>query len=101
MTLNPCTPFLPRSESDSENEIGLKEATHPPASAHVHLVDKHKSRSEDEDRFAVVSRKQRVLPIFIDESLNTPELLKKLNEKTGSKVLGRIVNGKRSFSRNT
>ncbi|GFS75293.1 hypothetical protein NPIL_641531 [Nephila pilipes] len=60
----------------------------------MHSVDKHQRGSEDKEGFTVVSRKQRVPPIFIDESLNTPELLKELSKKTRSKVLGRFVNAK-------
>ncbi|GFS75426.1 hypothetical protein NPIL_177191 [Nephila pilipes] len=61
------------SGGESENEIGVKETTPLPASV-------HQSGSEDKEGFTVVSRKQRVPPIFIDESLNTPKLMKELSE---------------------
>ncbi|GFT46586.1 hypothetical protein NPIL_488011 [Nephila pilipes] len=46
------------SGGESENEIGVKEATALPAS--VHSVDEHQSGSEEKDGFTNVSRK----PIF-------------------------------------
>ncbi|GFT96365.1 hypothetical protein NPIL_66451 [Nephila pilipes] len=76
----------------SENDIGVKEATPLPES--VHSIDKHQRRLADKEGFTVVSKKQRVPPIFIKESLNTPEFLKELSKKTGSKMIGRFVNGK-------
>ncbi|GFT20458.1 hypothetical protein NPIL_499481 [Nephila pilipes] len=39
-------------------------------------------------------KKKKVAPIILDESVNTPNLLKELSEKTGSMVLGRFINGK-------
>ncbi|GFU45179.1 hypothetical protein NPIL_458361 [Nephila pilipes] len=85
------------SVGERENEISVKEVIsllHP-----VLSDDKHKSDSENEEGFTVVSRKQRTPSIFIDESLNIPESLKELKEKTGSKVLGRFVNGNLKFFR--
>ncbi|GFT77482.1 hypothetical protein NPIL_19641 [Nephila pilipes] len=75
------------SGGERENEIGVKEATPLPT-----FGNKHQSGLEDEEGFTVVSRKQRIPPIFIDESLNTPDLLKELSETIGSKVLERFVN---------
>ncbi|GFT62443.1 hypothetical protein NPIL_554031 [Nephila pilipes] len=50
---------------------------------------------EESDGFTVVTnKKKRVSPIFIDECLNTPDLLQEISEKTKSKILGKIVNGK-------
>ncbi|GFT64606.1 hypothetical protein NPIL_533771 [Nephila pilipes] len=83
------------SRSEIENEISVKEATPLPASEHS--VDRHQSGLKGKDGFTVVSRKERVPPVFIDESLNTPKFLKELSEKTGSKVLGGFVKGKLSF----
>ncbi|GFS70867.1 hypothetical protein NPIL_100381 [Nephila pilipes] len=76
---------IPSSSSgESENEINANDA--PPLLASVQSDDKHESGSEDNDGFTVVIKKKRVPPIFIDESINTPELLKELSEKTGTKV---------------
>ncbi|GFT12511.1 hypothetical protein NPIL_470291 [Nephila pilipes] len=78
------------SSSEEESEIETKTSTKPET---AQTEENNDSDTENNNGFTVVTREKRVPPIIIDESMNTPELLKELSEKTGNKVLGRFING--------
>ncbi|GFS35855.1 chromatin complexes subunit BAP18 [Nephila pilipes] len=71
------------SSSEEESEIETKISTKPET---AQTEENNDSDTENNNGFTVVTRKKRVPPIIIDESMNTPELLKELSEKTGNKV---------------
>ncbi|GFS77783.1 hypothetical protein NPIL_425081 [Nephila pilipes] len=79
--------------SESEKETNEKVILPPtPVQSEAHESG---GRGEENDGFTIVTnKKKRVPPIYIDECLNTPDLLKDISEKTKSKILGRIVKGK-------
>ncbi|GFU22971.1 hypothetical protein NPIL_269961 [Nephila pilipes] len=79
------------SSSEEESEIETNTSTKPKT---AQTEENNDSDTENNNGITVVTRKKRVPPIIIDESMNTPELLKELSEKTGNKVLGRFINGK-------
>ncbi|GFS97618.1 hypothetical protein NPIL_446071 [Nephila pilipes] len=70
------------SSSEEESEIETKTSTKPET---AQTEENNDSDTENNNGFTVVTRKKRVPPIIIDESMNTPELLKELSEKTGNK----------------
>ncbi|GFS68605.1 hypothetical protein NPIL_137981, partial [Nephila pilipes] len=70
------------SSSEEESEIETKTSTKLETAQNEENND---SDTEKNNGFTVVTRKKRVPPIIIDESMNTPELLKELSEKTGNK----------------
>ncbi|GFT94969.1 hypothetical protein NPIL_569681 [Nephila pilipes] len=72
------------SSSEEESEIETNTSTKPET---AQTEENNDSVTENNNGFTVVTRKKRVPPIIIDESMNTPELLKELSEKTGNKVL--------------
>ncbi|GFU12880.1 integrase catalytic domain-containing protein [Nephila pilipes] len=78
------------SSSEEESEIETKTSTKPET---AQTEENNDSDTENNNGFTVVTRKKRVPPIIIDESMNTPELLKELSEKTGNKThLGYLEN---------
>ncbi|GFT26646.1 hypothetical protein NPIL_529491 [Nephila pilipes] len=71
------------SSSEEESEIETKTSTKLET---AQTEENNDSDTENNNGFPVVTRKKRVPPIIIDESMNTPELLKELSEKTGNKT---------------
>ncbi|GFS70475.1 hypothetical protein NPIL_692481 [Nephila pilipes] len=63
------------SSSEEEREIETNTSTKPET---AQTEENNDSDIENNNGFTVVTRKKRVPPIIIDESMNTPELLKEL-----------------------
>ncbi|GFS66557.1 hypothetical protein NPIL_53271 [Nephila pilipes] len=70
------------AEEESEIETNSTNTSTKPETAQTE--ENNDSDPENNNGFTVVTRK-RVPPIVIDESMNTPELLKELSEKTDNK----------------
>ncbi|GFU54437.1 splicing factor ESS-2 homolog [Nephila pilipes] len=80
---------LGSSSSEEESEIETKTSTKPET---AQTEENNDSDTENNNGFTVVTRKKRVPPIIIDESMNTPKLLKELSEKTGNKLNCKSIN---------
>ncbi|GFT74912.1 PRE_C2HC domain-containing protein [Nephila pilipes] len=78
----------------SESEKETSEKVTPPLLPFSRRPMKAEGGGENNGFTVLTNKKKRVSPIFIDECLDTPDLLKEISEKTKSKFLGRIVNGK-------
>ncbi|GFU29350.1 hypothetical protein NPIL_353241 [Nephila pilipes] len=67
------------SDYESKNDTVVTQTNPLPAS--VQAEENQASETEDNNGFTVISKKKRVPPIFVNESVKTPNLLKELSGK--------------------